>query len=332
MPVGKARAAAVEAASDEFRLVVPSFTTIDRAAINDHLQRDQFFWLDLAAPAANSSLSCEELFAFTLSRWRDSRALPSAAQARQLRRLCISRLLRRLAHSARCDPAPLREVHMFSRQLPHHDSPRPAAALDDQREQLQGRCCTASSSCSSASSRLPTASSAAPDIDDEIDELEAQVLANPNERQLTDCTRSGASSSLCARSSPPTRPVRQLGRPDRRASWVRARRARLLPRNLRPPHPHQRTDRLLPRPPVRRDGPLPIDRQQPPERRDEATHGDRHHLPAAVVHHRLLWTRTSGTSINHLIAREWTFWVVGVGSMLATCAGLLVFFRRKGWV
>jgi hypothetical protein len=24
--------------------------------------------------------------------------------------------------------------------------------------------------------------------------------------------------------------------------------------------------------------------------------------------------------------------VIGVGSVLATCAGLLVFFRRKGWV
>ena len=26
------------------------------------------------------------------------------------------------------------------------------------------------------------------------------------------------------------------------------------------------------------------------------------------------------------------FWGLGVGSMLATCVGLLVFFHRKGWV
>jgi magnesium transporter len=38
-----------------------------------------------------------------------------------------------------------------------------------------------------------------------------------------------------------------------------------------------------------------------------------------------------GFMITH-ITHEWAFWVVGVGSMLATCAGLLVFFRRKGWV
>jgi magnesium transporter len=36
--------------------------------------------------------------------------------------------------------------------------------------------------------------------------------------------------------------------------------------------------------------------------------------------------------VTHLISPAWTFWVIGVGSVIATCAGLLVFFRRKGWV
>ena len=36
--------------------------------------------------------------------------------------------------------------------------------------------------------------------------------------------------------------------------------------------------------------------------------------------------------VSHLIDTAWVFWVVGVGSMLATVAGLMVFFRRKGWV
>jgi hypothetical protein len=35
---------------------------------------------------------------------------------------------------------------------------------------------------------------------------------------------------------------------------------------------------------------------------------------------------------NHLISVPWTFWVVGVGNMLATCVGLLRFSHRKGWV
>ena len=36
--------------------------------------------------------------------------------------------------------------------------------------------------------------------------------------------------------------------------------------------------------------------------------------------------------ITRVINTEWTFWVLGVGSMAATCVGLLVYFRRKGWV
>ena len=39
-----------------------------------------------------------------------------------------------------------------------------------------------------------------------------------------------------------------------------------------------------------------------------------------------------GFMVNHLLTPEWAFFVVGVGSMVATCVGLLAFFRRKGWV
>ena len=39
-----------------------------------------------------------------------------------------------------------------------------------------------------------------------------------------------------------------------------------------------------------------------------------------------------GFMVTDLIRPAWTFWVLGVGSMVATCAGLLEFFRRKGWL
>ncbi len=39
-----------------------------------------------------------------------------------------------------------------------------------------------------------------------------------------------------------------------------------------------------------------------------------------------------GYLVATLIRPEWTFWVIGVGSMVATCVALLVYFRRKGWV
>jgi magnesium transporter len=39
-----------------------------------------------------------------------------------------------------------------------------------------------------------------------------------------------------------------------------------------------------------------------------------------------------GFMVNHLITAEWEFWVIGVGSMAATVVAFLIFFRRKGWV
>jgi magnesium transporter len=38
-----------------------------------------------------------------------------------------------------------------------------------------------------------------------------------------------------------------------------------------------------------------------------------------------------GFMVRH-IAAGWEFWVLGLGSMLATVAGLLIYFRRHGWL
>jgi magnesium transporter len=39
-----------------------------------------------------------------------------------------------------------------------------------------------------------------------------------------------------------------------------------------------------------------------------------------------------GYLVVHVINAQWTFWVLGLGSMVVTCVALLLFFRRKGWV
>jgi magnesium transporter len=36
--------------------------------------------------------------------------------------------------------------------------------------------------------------------------------------------------------------------------------------------------------------------------------------------------------INHAIASTWSFFALGLGSMLLTCVALLFFFRRRGWL
>jgi Mg2+ and Co2+ transporter CorA len=36
--------------------------------------------------------------------------------------------------------------------------------------------------------------------------------------------------------------------------------------------------------------------------------------------------------VTHVINSAWSFWVIGLGSMVLTCVALLVFFHRKGWI
>jgi magnesium transporter len=39
-----------------------------------------------------------------------------------------------------------------------------------------------------------------------------------------------------------------------------------------------------------------------------------------------------GWFVRDAISPTWTFWVLGIGSMVLTCIALLAFFKRKGWV
>jgi magnesium transporter len=39
-----------------------------------------------------------------------------------------------------------------------------------------------------------------------------------------------------------------------------------------------------------------------------------------------------GYMVLHVINAPWAFWVLGIGSLVVTVAGLLVFFRRKAWL
>ena len=62
----------------------------------------------------------------------------------------------------------------------------------------------------------------------------------------------------------------------------------LLPGPLRPPDPPGGPGRQLPGPALQRDGHAPLDRVEPPERRDEAADHHRHDLPAPELPHRVL--------------------------------------------
>ena len=120
------------------------------------------------------------------------------------------------------DPEPLREVHLFisgKYLITVHRDPLPP--LDQQRHQLDGRVLHSEQFLlyrvldALTDSFFPLLA----DMDDEIDELEAAVLANPTDAAAPAAVLAQAPARRDAQGRhPAARPVRPRGRPDRRAA------------------------------------------------------------------------------------------------------------------
>jgi magnesium transporter len=186
MPVGKAKAATDAREEEGFRFVVPCLTGIDPQVIRDHLERDHFFWLDLTAPTADELTQLRDLFGF------HPLALEDTEHFHQRPKLddygdYVFRVFYGAWRHQPSDPEPLREVHLFvsGRYIVtiHRD---PLPVLDQQREQLGGRVLHSEQFLlyrvldALVDSFFPLLSA----MDDEIDELEAAVLGDPDEHQL----------------------------------------------------------------------------------------------------------------------------------------------------
>jgi magnesium transporter len=334
MPVGKARARPVEAADDEFRLVVPSFTRIDRAVIKDHLQRDHFFWLDLTAPSSEQIAQLQELFGFHPLAVKDSEHFHQRPKIDNYGDYLFLVFYGAWRHRED-DPAPLREVHMFvsgKYLITVHRDPLPP--LDEQRAQLQGRMLHSEQFVlyrvlsALTDSFFPLLA----DMDNEIDELEAQVLANPTVSQLAELN--SLRHQLVA--------MRKVVTPQRDLFASSIDQIAELPGFALDERDYFRDiyDHLIHIGELidsYRDllsGATDLYLSTVSNRQSDVTKQltviATIFLPLSFITG--FFGQNFGYMINHLIATEWTFWVVGVGSMLATCVGLLVFFRRKGWV
>jgi magnesium transporter len=186
MPVGKAQAATIESAGEGFRFVVPTFTAIDEPQIRDHLERDHFFWLDLTAPSHEDLARGRDLFGFHPLALEDTEHFGQRPKLDNYGDYILLVFYGAWRHRED-DPQPLRVVHLYISGhylITIHREPLPP--LDHQRDQLHGRVLHSEQFLlyrvldALADSFFPLLS----DIDDELDELESQVLANPTERQL----------------------------------------------------------------------------------------------------------------------------------------------------
>jgi magnesium transporter len=333
MPVGKARAASHEDTGEGFRFVVPCLTTIDRQAIRNHLERDQFFWLDLTAPGEAELAEMRELFGFHPLALEDSTHFGQRPKLDDYDDHVLLVFYGAWRHHPD-DPEPLREVHLFisGRYLVtvHRD---PLPPLEQQREQLAGRVLHSEQFLlyrvldALVDSFFPLLS----DMDDEIDDLEAALLAEPEERQLERLF--ALKRELVA--------MRKVVTPQRDLFVRSVDQIAQLPGlelderdYFRDVYDHLiRISDLIDSYRDLLSGATDLYLSTISNRQNDVmkqlTVIATIFLPLSFITG--FFGMNFGFMVDH-ISRGWTFWVGGVGSMLATVLCLLVFFRRKKWV
>jgi magnesium transporter len=334
VPVGKAKAASAEDAGEEFRFEVPIFTRIAEARVRDHLERNQFFWLDLTAPTDEDIARLRALFGFHPLALEDSKQFgqrPKLDNFVDYVFLVFYGTWRR----GREDREPLGEVHMFiSGQylVTIHRDPLPA--LEQQREQLQGRVLHSEQFLlyrvfdALTDSFFPLLS----EMDSEIDDLESAILVNPTVRQLERVF--SLKRQLVA--------MRKVVTPQRDLFASSVDQIAELPGlelderdYFRDVYDHLiRISDLIDTYRDLLSGAADLYLSTVSNRQNDVmkqlTVIATIFLPLSFITG--FFGQNFGYLVTDLIRAPWTFWVLGVGSMLATCVGLLRYFHRKGWV
>jgi magnesium transporter len=187
MTVGRAEAQHPDrATSSGFRAVVPCLTEIDPPTIKKLLARDQFFWLDLTAPTSEDAEMLRELFGF------HPLALEDVLHFGQRPKLddfhdYVFMVFYGAREDAGDDTHLLREVQMFisgKYLVTLHKDAMPT--LEEQLARLNGMVLHSEQFLlyrvfdALTDSFFPVLAR----MDDEIDELEAAVLAGPTDEQL----------------------------------------------------------------------------------------------------------------------------------------------------
>jgi magnesium transporter len=334
MPVGKAKAVAPESAGEEFQFTAPCFTEIDPERIRDQLERDHFFWLDLTDPDRAQLATLRDLFHF------HPLALEDTSDFGQRPKLdsygdYVFLVFYGAEVQQRQSSEPLREVHMFiSGKYLITIHRRPLPLLDQQREELDGRRLHSEQFLiyrvvdALTDSFFPILS----EIDDEIDSLEDAVLANPTDRQLD---RLFAIKRQLVSMRKVITPQRDLfARSIDQIAELPG--LQLDERDyFRDIYDHLiRISDLIDSYRDLMSGATDLYLSTISNRQNEVmkqlTVIATIFLPLGFITG--FFGQNFSYLVTHLINHQWTFWVVGVGSMVATCAGLLAYFWRKGWV
>ncbi len=333
MPVGKAKAASETTAGEGFQFVVPCLTRIDPQAIRDHLKKDKFFWLDLTAPSREELGQLRELFGFHPLALEDTEHFHQRPKLDDYGDYVFLVFYGAWRHRTD-DPEPLREVHLFvSGQylVTIHRDPLPI--LEQQREQLDGRALHSEQFLlyrvldALVDSFFPLLSA----MDDEIDELEAAVLEDPDEHQLERLFALKRELVMMRKVVSPQRDlfVRSVDQIAQLPGF------QLDERDyFRDVYDHLiRISDLIDSYRDLLSGATDLYLSTISNRQNDVmkqlTVIATIFLPLSFITG--FFGMNFGYMVGH-ITSTWTFWLLGIGSMLATVLVLLVFFRRRRWV
>jgi magnesium transporter len=334
MPVGKAKAVPPDRAGEEFRFRAPCLTEIDSRRIRDYLHRDRFFWLDLTAPDHEQLERLRELFHFHPLAIEDTEEFGQRPKLDSYGDYVFVVFYGAWEERSQA-PEPLREVHMFiSGQylITLHRGPLPT--LDQQRELLEGRVLHSEQFLlyrvfdALTDSFFPRLS----EIDDEIDSLEDAVVANPTDRDLDRLF--AIKRQLVA--------MRKVVTPQRDLFARSVDQIAELPGlqlderdYFRDIYDHLiRISDLIDSYRDLMSGATDLYLSTISNRQNEVmkqlTVIATIFLPLGFITG--FFGQNFAYMVTDLINRPWTFWIVGIGSVVLTCVGLLFYFRRKGWV
>ena len=335
MTVGKARAEHPDRAeASGFSFAAPCLDTLDEAAIADHLARDQFFWLDLTGPGEHELERLRELFGFHPLALEDALHFGQRPKLDHYGDHVFIVFYGALEGDAAAG-ARLQEVQMFvsgKYLVTLHRDPLPA--LREQLSRLKGQVLHSEQFLLYRVFDALTDSFFPPlaRMDDEIDELEAAVLAGPTDAQLQRLFAMKRSLVAMRKVVSPQRdlfarsidelaelPGLELDERDyfrdvydhliRISDLIDSYRDLLS----------STTDLYL----------STVSNRQNEVMKQLAIVGTIF-LPLSFITG--FFGMNFGWLVGTGISPTWTFFVVGLGSMLATCVLLIVFFRRRGWM
>ena len=335
MTVGKAQSSKPgEGPQPGFECEVPCMDRIDDAAIREHRASDTFFWLDLTDPSDADLEKLRELFAFHPLALEDVRHFGQRPKLDAYENHVFM-----VFYGAHEQPGDrddlLHEVQMFISGgylvTLHRDA---LPVLDEQRERLDGVVLHSEQFLlyrvfdALTDSFFPLLAK----LDDEIDELEAMILAGPNDAQLQ---RLFAIKRMLVAMRKVVTPQRDLF--ARSVDQIAELPGLMLDERdyFRDVYDHlirisdlidsyrdllsNSTDLYL----------STVSNRQNEVMKQLAIVGTIF-LPLSFI------TGFFGMNfawlINRGIASTWSFFVFGLGSLLLTCLLLVRFFRRKGWM